>query len=182
MLMRVLRVLATTSAGVWLGGMVLIAIVAQTTFSQMREVGVEQPNAIAGRIMAVNFSRFDMMQMACAAVLVIWQAARLMSGRRGLGDWLRTGAILSAAGLLAYSTHVLTPRILSLQDTVAGLDSEAKAKAVFDDFHRSAVRVSKANLVLVAGIAFSMAWRRGVGHRIAEGDGVRPGGEGERTS
>ncbi len=182
MLMRILRALATTSAGAWLGGMLLIAIVAQTTFSQMREAGVERPNSIAGRIMAVNFSRFDTMQMACAGVLVVWQAARLLSGRRGWGDWLRTGAILSAVGLLAYSTQVLTPRILSLQGAVAGPDSEAEASAVFDDFHRSAVRVSKANLVLVAGVVFSLAWRREAGHRIVERNGAAPAGNGEGTS
>ena len=161
MLMRLLRALATTAAGVWLGGMVLIAIVAQTTFSQMREVGVAQPNAIAGRIMAVNFSRFDVMQMVCAVVLVVWQAARLLSGRRGLGDWLRAAAILAAVSLLAYSTQVLTPRILSLQGAVAGTDAETKARVVFEAFHHSAVRVSKANLVLVMGIVLSLAWGRG---------------------
>lgn len=182
MMMRVLRVLATTSAGVWLGGMVLIAIVAQTTFSQMREIGVERPNAIAGQIMAVNFSRFDAMQMACAGVLVVWQAARLLSGRRRFGDWLRTGAILLAVGLLAYSTQVLTPRILTLQGAVAGPDSEAEARAVFDDFHRGAVLVSKINLVLVTGIVFSLAWRRGAVHRSKDGEGIVPAGRGEGTS
>ena len=182
MFMSFLRVLATTSAGVWLGGMVLIAIVAQTTFSQMREVGVERPNSIAGRIMAVNFSRFDMMQIACAGVLVVWQAARLLSGGRGVGDWLRTGAILSAVGFLAYSTQVLTPQILALQGAGAGPDSEAEARAVFDEFHRSAVRVSKANLVLVTGIVFSLAWRRGAGRRIEEGQGATPLGKGKGTS
>lgn len=182
MMMRVLRVLATTAAGVWLGGMVLIAIVAQTTFSQMREVGVEHPNAIAGRIMAVNFSRFDVMQLACAGVLVVWQSARLLSGWRGLGDWLRAAAILSAVGLLGYSTQVLTPRILGLQGAVAGPDSEAEAKSVFDDFHHSAVRVSKANLVLVAGITFSLAWPHGVGQRTKESEAIMPAGKDEGTS
>jgi hypothetical protein len=182
MFMRVFQVLATTTAGAWLGGMILIAIVAQTTFSQMREVDVDRPNAIAGRIMAVNFSRFDTMQMVCAAVLVLWQTARLLSARRHVGDWLRTVAILAAVGLLAYSSQVLTPRILSLQNAVAGPDAEAHARALFDEFHRGAVLISKINLVLVAGIVFTLAWRSGAGRHIDAGQSPTPVGNREGTS
>jgi len=167
--MNALRALATTAAGVWLGGMILIAIVAATTFSEMRQTGVEHPNAVAGQVMAKNFSRFDKLQMVCAAVLLVWQTAQLVVGRRRLGDWLRTAMILSAVGLLIYSAWVLTPRILDLQTAVASANPDAAVKAVFDEFHRTAVRVSKINLLLLAAIVLSLAWRPLRGKPAGEG-------------
>ena len=59
MIMKLFQAIATTAGGVWLGGMVLMAIVASTTFGVMRTTGVEHPDSIAGQVMAKNFARFD---------------------------------------------------------------------------------------------------------------------------
>lgn len=150
--------IATSAAGVWLGGMILIAIVAQTTFAVMRETGVDQPNALAGQIMAKNFLRFDMVQLGCAGILVLWNVIHIISGGRSLLDWLRLVVILLATALLLYSVSVLTPKITNLQSAVASADPDTAIKAIFDDFHETAVRISKANLILVAMVLFSLAW------------------------
>lgn len=154
--MRLFRTLATMAAGVWLGAMVLIAVVAQTTFSTMRITDVTNPNAIAGRIMAKNFSRFDVLQMTCAAIIVLWQVIQLLVGPRQRRDWVRSMMIVVACGLLTYSVAVLTPTITDMQTQVAQNDVEVKA--VFDRFHQKAVRVSKINLIMVALIAGTLAW------------------------
>ncbi|MFQ5430617.1 MAG: DUF4149 domain-containing protein [Phycisphaerae bacterium] len=171
--MRFFHALATTAAGVWFGGMILIAIVAATTFGEMRKTGVDHPNAIAGQVMAKNFARFDTIQIVCAAVILLWQIMQLVIRGRTALDWLRLVPIVLASGLLAYSVCVLTPKILSLQSTVAGADAEAAARAVFDDFHRSAVRVSQINLVLLVVILITLAWQR-PDARPATGDAGAP--------
>lgn len=158
MLTSILRAIAIAAAGVWLGGMILIAIVAQTTFQTMRTTGVEHPDAVAGQIMAKNFTRFDKVQMACASVLFGSQLLQLAAGRRTWMDWFRFGLTLAAACVLAYSGAVLTPKIAGLQSAVAGADADAAVRAVFDDFHESAVRLSKINLCLVAVLLGTLAY------------------------
>lgn len=152
-----LRALGTTAAGAWLGGMILIAIVAQTTFSEIRKTDVAQPNAIAGRVMAKNFSRFDSVQWICVGVLVATQVGRMGMGDRTRGEWVRLFMIAAAGGLFAFSALVMTPRILGLQETVAGENAEVAVKAAFDSFHETSVRIAKVNLVLVLAIVMSLA-------------------------
>ena len=171
--LKSLRALATTAAGVWLGGMILIAIVAQTTFGTMRNTGVDQPNSVAGQVMARNFSRFDTVQSICAGVLVCYQALALIVGERSRQAWLRLGLILAASGLLLYGVLVLTPKIQNFQSAVVGPNAENAAKAIFDAFHASAVRVSKINLALVFLIALSLAWPSGRA-RMDGGNGGEP--------
>lgn len=160
MISTILRSFATTAAGVWLGAMILIAIVAQTTFSEMRQTGVSQPNAVAGRIMAKNFSKFDRIQWVCAALLVGSQVGRIALGERSKAEWVRLALMAGAASLFLYSAMELTPQIVNLQSEVAGVDAEAAAKAAFDSFHESSVRIAKINLVLVLAIVLSLATHR----------------------
>ena len=153
-----LRALACTAAGVWLGAIILIAIVAQTTFGVMPSTGVERPNTVAGRVMARNFARFDTVQMICGGVLLAAQGGILASARRTRRDALRTLFIAAACGLMLYSAWVMTPRITNMQPAIAAADSESAVKAEFADFHRTAVRLSQINLVLVLVLALELAW------------------------
>lgn len=149
------RAIAATAGGIWLGGMILIAIVAQTTFSEMRHTGIAQPNAVAGRVMARNFARFDTVQIACAGVLLAGQALLLTIDRRSARVWARLALTVAACALLGYSVGVLTPGIVDLQSSVA--ESDAAAKAVFDRFHATAVRIAKANLLIVFVVSLDLA-------------------------
>lgn len=156
MFMRLFRAVAALSAGVWLGGMILIAIAAQTTFEVMRTLDVATPNAIAGRVMAVEFVRFDRVQFICAAVLLAYVFTKLMVGPRRTRDVARSVLIVLACGLLCYSAFVVTPRILAMQDTVAGADDEA-IRTAFAEIHETSVLVAKINLFVVLIIAFELA-------------------------
>ena len=160
MIMKLFQAIATTAGGVWLGGMVLMAIVASTTFGVMRTTGVEHPDSIAGQVMAKNFARFDTVQMTCAGVLVAWQIVHMAFGGRHGRDWLRLGLIVAAAGLLAYSVRVLTPQITDLQPALQSADPDVAMKAAFDKFHSTAVRISKINLILLLVIVVEMALPR----------------------
>lgn len=151
------RAIAHTAAGIWLGGIIVIAIVAQATFSEMRNSGVERPNAVAGQVMARNFGRFNVVQISCAAALLLWQGAELALRRRGPREWFRFSLIVVATGLLAYHVVVLTPKIVDFQPLLAQPDAEEAIRAAFQEFHRTAVRVSQALLVIVATITIEMA-------------------------
>lgn len=160
MFMSLFRAIAQAAAGVWLGGMILIAIVAQTTFGVMRTTGVDRPNAVAGQVMARNFLRFDRVQLVCVCVLVAWQAAALILRPPAARDVVRSLLIVAAAGLFLYSSQTLTPRILDLQPVMAAADPDAAMTERFDEFHETAVRIAQVNLVLVLFITIEMALPR----------------------
>lgn len=158
MMMRLVRALSHTAAGIWLGGLVVLAIVAPTTFSVMRETGVDQPNAIAGQVMAKNFLRFDLVQLICGIVLLGGLLMLLAIGPRRMRDWLRIAAAGAAVLLMLYSTMVMTPQILNLQPLLAEPDADAAVRAAFEAFHSTAVRVSQALLLLLLLINLEMAF------------------------
>lgn len=155
--MKVFRAIAHTAAGIWLGAIVMMAIVAPTTFSTMRTIGVEQPNTIAGKVMAKNFSRFDKVQMACGGVLVAWQLASLAQGRRNSRDLARTLILALAVALMLYSAMVMTPQIANMQADITAPDAEAAVKAAFDSFHTTAVRIAQIVMVLVLALNLEMS-------------------------
>lgn len=157
MLTNGLRALAHTAAGIWLGGMVMLAIVAPTTFGVIRAIGVENPNAVAGQVMAKNFRRFDLVQMSCAAVLLPWVSVSLLARRRTLRDILRAGLIVIAVCLMLYSVWYMTPRITDLQPVLAQPDPDVAMKQRFDSFHATAVRISQALLVILLVLNIEMA-------------------------
>lgn len=158
---RWFQALACAAAGIWLGGMILMAIVAQTTFSVIRTTDVERPNAVAGRVMATNFKRFDVVQIVCAATVAAWAMSRLLRRTRRRRDGIRAGLVIAACGILAYNAGVMTPRIESMQGDVAGADADARVKAAFDSYHATAVRLAQANLMLVLALTLEIAVFRG---------------------
>src|SRR5262245_32536082 len=113
-LLILFRALAHTAAGIWLGGIIVIAIVAQTTFGVMRTTDVEKPDSVAGQVMARNFGRFNVVQSTCAAILVTWQIVSLGFCGRSVREWLRLSIIVAAAGLLAYEVAVVSPKIVNM--------------------------------------------------------------------
>lgn len=156
MLLRTLRALAHTAAGIWLGGMVMLAIVAPTTFGVMRTTGVDNRDAIAGQVMARNFVRFDKVQMSCAAVLLVWTSTTILR-KPSTRDWVRAALIAAAAGLMLYSAWTLTPRILDLQPILAGPDPDSAMRAAFDQFHATSVRIAQALLLLLVIVNLELA-------------------------
>lgn len=156
---KLLHALGTMAAGAWLGAMILIAVVAQTTFETMRTLGVAGPDELAGKIMAANFTRYDKVQGICAVVLVVTQiVAPILRLRFSPRDRVRLGAIFAACIFFAYGAMVLTPQIKQLQGPIDSSGVDDAIKATFDQFHKSAVMLSKINLVILALIVLEMAW------------------------
>lgn len=159
-MLKYIRSLQTLAAGAWLGGMILIAIVAATTFRVMRETDVASPNTIAGRVMAKNFQRFDLVQGACAVVLVIGQGVIIASNQRHAREWFHAVLIAAAGGLLIYSVVEITPKILEMQDAVGRPDPEAAVRVIFDSIHATSVKIAKVNLLVVAILTISLGATR----------------------
>lgn len=156
---KLLHAIGTMAAGVWLGAMILIAVVAQTTFQTTRTLGVATPDALAGKIMAANFTRYDKVQGICAAVLVVTQiAAPILRLRFAPRDRFRLGAIFMACIFFVYGAMVLTPQIKQLQGPIDSSGVDDAIRATFDQFHKSAVMLSKINLAILALIMLEMAW------------------------
>ncbi len=155
---RFLHTLSIIAAGIWLGGMIVIALVAMNTFRTMRTIYVANPDAAAGQIMAGNFEYFDTVQLACAAVLVIGTGISALVSRRKFGPLTRLILSLIATGALIYSVQFITPKIEAMQHTVATADAESQVKQTFDEIHESAVMISKLNLALIGLVAFSLGW------------------------
>ncbi|MCB9858229.1 MAG: DUF4149 domain-containing protein [Phycisphaerales bacterium] len=156
---RLFHMLCTLAAGVWLGGMVMIGpFVAKNTFQVMPKIVAEHPNAAAGKIMAKNFSDFDMVQLICAGVLIVGLGILAVGARRKFGPIMRLLMTLVASGTLIYSVQFLTPKITSMQDVVATAENESDIKRTFDEFHESAVMIAKVNLALIAVVLLSLGW------------------------
>jgi hypothetical protein len=149
-----------TAAGAWLGGLILVAIVAQSTFVTMRTTGVARPDSISGQVMAPTFIRFERMQMILAAIILMWAISRIASAGRNRRDWARLLMIVAAIGLLSYASQVLTPKIVELQPLLRSDAPAAEIKQRFDEFHRASVQTSKVLMVLVLALCFEMAWPR----------------------
>lgn len=167
---RLMHILATLAAGVWLGGMILVAIAAQSTFVVLNaEDHIAQPNAVAGRVMAPTFSKFDKVQLICAAVLLFGTGVSAVLARRKLGPVLRLIAVGVATGFLIYSVQFLSPQILDMQSDIAGAKTDSEIRAAFDQFHDSAVMISKINLALVSFTLIGLAWSGPLRDTVANG-------------
>ena len=160
MLIKAMRALAMTAAGAWLGGLTLIAVVAQSTFVTMRTTGVARPDAISGQVMAPTFVRFEWMQGIFAGTILLWASSRLFSASRTRRDLVRMGMIVAAAGLLGYASQVLTPKIVQLQPLLRSQTPEGEIKKQFDEFHSASVQSSMILIVLVLALCLEMAWPR----------------------
>jgi len=157
MIMNVARAVAAAAAAVWLGTLLIMgAVVAPTTFGMMRESGIANPNTVAGQIMAKNFAKADRIELACAAVVLAWQIVSMLIGPRARRDGFRLILIIAAAGLVLYLA-TLTPKIADFQPALASARPDAEVRAVFQHFHKTAVRVAQIELFLVLVLVMEMA-------------------------
>ena len=130
----------------------------------------------AGKIMAVNFGSFDKIQLGCAGVLLLCLGVTAALSRKKFGPVFRLVLAIFAAAALIYSVQFLTPKIESLQATVATAEAESEAQKTFDEFHDSAVRISTINLGLLAVVLISLGWAGPARTLGAEGESQSPPG------
>lgn len=156
---KFLHMLSTLAVAIWLGGMFFLGpFVAKNTFQIMPSIVSEHPRAAAGKIMAKNFTDFDKVQFVCAGVLLLSLGITALVADRKFGPITRLVLALVATMLLVYSAEFVTPKLLSMQDEVAQVEEGSAVQKKFDEIHESSVRVSGANLILLAILTLSIGW------------------------
>lgn len=162
----------------WVSVLVAAGTAAATTFTVLPPTelviprfhdypGEEHGRIAAGMVMEPIFTFVDIVQFATAALVLIAVALQWLvfkHGRRSLLNVLRVGAIIVAAGLLAYRAAAVTPDmnrdLRAYWDAAEAGDVEtAEAhRASFDADHQGASNLFSATLaLLIVGVLASPA-------------------------
>jgi hypothetical protein len=136
--------LASLSAALTLGGMAFFSfIVAPLVFSRL-------PAETAGTLIRATFAHYYLYVIATAALAAL---ALLAAGT----SWPPVAAMALVAALGVYARQSLMPQINRLRD--AELAGDKAAGTGFAAKHRVSVAINLAQLVLVAGVVATQAWR-----------------------
>ncbi len=145
-LRRATAVLSLLAVAVWLGGLLALgAIAAPVIFSLV-------PMPASADAMTVVFLRFDVVAMACAAIVLASEATRALARVPfGAVDRVRAGASALAAGLAVFEATVVSPRIaaLHLGGAIRGLGDAGMQLARLHDVAELAGKSEVALLVVV---------------------------------
>jgi hypothetical protein len=142
MIRRVTSVVALLAIGVWLGGLVALgAIAAPVVFAIV-------PMPASADAMTVVFRRFDLVAMACAALLLGAEATRINGPPLGTIDRVRIAVGALAAALAVFEATAVSPRIAALHAgaAVRGIGAAGGELARLHDIAEAA---GKAQLVLL---------------------------------
>jgi hypothetical protein len=149
---RVAAALGTLAAAVWLGGLLALgAFVAPAVFSRV-------PLPWSADAMTVVFRRFDLVAMACAAVLLACEAARVaVRVRFTRADQARTLLLLLAAAAAVYEGSKVSPRIAELH-AAGAVRGVGPAGAALSALHDTAELLGKAQLglLVIAVVLFAI--------------------------
>jgi hypothetical protein len=141
---RVASVVALLALSVWMGGLLALgAVVAPVVFSM-----VSWPaNADA---MTVVFRRFDLVAMACAAVVLAAEALPALAGARpGRSDHVRAALAAVAAAAAVVEGTVVSPRIAVLH-TAGAVRGVGAAGEELARLHGLAEMLGKTEVVVLA--------------------------------
>ncbi len=176
--------------GIWLGALVMLAIMAAVTFRTVRELkpsinappynnpalAERAPVIIAGNIVGNSLRALAVLQLICAVMVVmclILQCSLFADQLRGgVGGWvnlLRVALVVMPIFILALDANVITPRIWAQRtvmfDVSQAVEVRARAQAVFDRLHKLDERVVGASVWLLMGAVFVSAFAFEVGKR-----------------
>ncbi len=146
MVERATAIFALVAIALWLGGLVALgAIAAPVVFTVV-------PHPASADAMTIVFLRFDLVSMACAAVVLATEAARAMARRtsRPADRWRAALSLLAAAAAVFEGTRV-SPRIAALHagGAIRGLGSAGEELA---RLHAVAEGCGKAELGLLVAL------------------------------
>jgi hypothetical protein len=137
---------ALLALAVWLGGLVTLgALVAPTIFSQVPVQG-------AATAMTVVFQRFDLVAMACAAVLLATEAVRAVARVPFARlDHARAALSVVASAAAVYEATSVSPRIAALHaaGVVRGMGD---AGVELSRLHDVAERLGKTEVLVLAAV------------------------------
>lgn len=169
--------------GVWIGAMVMLAVGAGITFKTVRDYQPTLHKApyddpaladraaaiLAGGIVGNTLKGLAVIQMACAAVVVVsiiaqctLFARRLRGGATGWLNIARVALVVLPVAVLAADRLVVTPRVWELRQTMYDpsrtVETRAAAKAEFDRYHKMNERMVGLATLMLAGAMLTSAF------------------------
>ena len=155
MVMRIVTFLYLASLAVWIGGIVLVGIVAAPTIFRQLESRTE-----AGDLLGAILARFDTFMFVCIAIVVITTVIKTgTSGLAGVLPWVRiAGVVLMVAGLM-WSTLIIKPQMTEVRTRIESFDASAgddPERAAFDTLHTQSRR--SMSLALVGALLALLAY------------------------
>lgn len=158
--MRSLRYLYVLALVVWLGGMTTAAlVVAPATFGVLQSWDAATGRELAGRVFGEVLDRLHLIAYAAAGIMFAVLTVQRIIGPRPRHYGIRAGLIGLIAALTMYSGRVLTPRIDTLQQEVAGpmaqLPPSDARRVEFDRLHRLSTTLISATML---GGLVLLAW------------------------
>jgi hypothetical protein len=164
-LARATTAVALLALAAWLGGLLALgAIVAPVIFTHVPVQG-------AATAMTVVFQRFDLVAMACAAVLLATEAARAMARVPFMRlDHVRAGLSIVAAAAAVYEGVAVSPRIAALHaaGVVRGLGD---AGLELSRLHDTAERLGKTEVLVLAAVVVLQALTAGAREHASRSSG-----------
>jgi hypothetical protein len=168
-LYQLVQIVYWLALSTWFGAVMFIALAAPIIFRTVREANPVLPNVLsvnlegqhatllAGSVVGSLLSRLAMVQLACAAALVVTGIAQVfvadMTDRNLLVALLRLGLCAAAAGVVAFDRFVMWPRITrSRAEYVEHADEPEvanPAKDRFDAAHRRSMTLMMVTLGLL---------------------------------
>ena len=141
---RLLSTIVLLAWGLWFGAIVMVFVAVTSLFGTFAEAP-----QVAGAAAAGIFRRFEVLQLAAAAVALVGAFALRSRTRAGVAGTAAVAILALAMGGAFASSFVLTPRIDDLRRK--GVPSSSPE---FKSLHRasSAVYSSQAVLLLAAGM------------------------------
>jgi len=147
-----LRYVYVLALVIWLGGMVVLgAIVAPATFQVLQASAQENGRALAGGLFGTILARFQYVEYACGAVLIVSIGAMAVLGPRPSAFAVRLGLIAVMVLISVYSGVVVLRTIDAIQLEAGRLPSLLPAgdplRIRFDQLHQLSTRLMVVNIV-----------------------------------
>ncbi len=145
------------AVSLWLGGLLALgAIAAPVVFAMV-------PLPTSADAMTIVFRRFDLVAMACGAVVLAAEAARAIARVPfARADQLRAGAAVIASGLAVFEGRYVSPRIAELHmgGAVRGVASAGAELARMHDLAETCGKAEIVFLVIVVALSVVALTRR----------------------
>ena len=172
MLFQIVQIVYWLALATWFGGVLFIALAAPVIFRTVREANPVMPEVLsvnlegqhgtllAGTIVANLLARLTMVEVLCAAALVLTTIAQFflidLTGPNRVAAILRTAMLLAAVGVVLFDWRVLWPRIMKHRQEYLDHADEPElanpAKESFDREHGRSVTSLTAVLFLLLGV------------------------------
>lgn len=145
--------------GLWFGAMVMLAVTAAVTFktvrAQMPDATETAQNMFAGSIVGNVIDALAVIQIVCAAGILVCVALLWKRASPGIANKLRLACIAACIALLAGDRLHINPTVhahrVVMHDPQAAPAVRDAAKVQFDRYHKFSERIGGAQIFILAG-------------------------------